>query len=211
MKENASSRRQKFEAWLTNRFWYYYKWYYLLAVFALTVIVIWVYRAATKVEYDWNIVYAHMGECDPGTAHRIETLLTQNATDITGNGKVEISIYEICHTREDEEAGENEFYAALYGHDYYIMLVDRDIYELYSRLGYFESLNGDGEADRGVYIESLSLYAVVNDAPPLQYTLAQAAERDISEESINALNEELKNDHEVLTGRAIEIVKKLGR
>ena len=61
---------------------------------------------------------------------RIKDLLSQNATDITGNGKVDISVYEICHTQEDEETGENEFFAALYGHDYYIMLVDSDIYEL---------------------------------------------------------------------------------
>ncbi|NLL39291.1 MAG: hypothetical protein GX254_06875 [Clostridiales bacterium] len=209
MNENIKSRWQKLETWLTNRFWYYHKWYYLLAVFVLTVIVIWVYRAATKVDYDWNIVYAHMGDSEPETVERIKALLSQHATDITGNGKVDISVYEICHTQEDEETGENEFFAALYGHDYYIMLVDSDIYELYRRLGYFESLYGDGEEDRGVYIESLSLYAVVNDAPPLQYTPAQAEERDISEEYLKALNEGLKEEHETLTTQAIEIVKKL--
>ena len=207
MNENLKAKLRRFENWLANRFWYYYKWYYLLAVFALTVISIWVYRTATRVDYDWHIVYAHMGESNREAAERIDAFIAQNAADITGDGKVKIDLFEICHTGEDEEAGENEFYAALYGHEYYIMFVDADIYDLYARLGYFKPL--DEEGNRGIYIESLSLYAVANDAPPLQYTAAQAEERNISEEDLADLNEELKKEHEALTAQAVEIVKKL--
>lgn len=209
MNDDFKSRFKRFEDWLTNKFWYYNKWYYLLGVFALTVIIIWIYSTAAKVRYDWNVVYAHMGESDPETAQKVKELFIEKAADTNGNGKIEISLYEICHTDEAEEKGENEFFAALYGHDYYLMAVDAEMFELYESLGYFEELDIGGESAKGVYIEALGLYAVVNDAPVLQYTAEQAEERDISEENLITINEDLKTEYEKRKEQAIAIVERI--
>lgn len=209
MSNDNISRFDKFDDWLKNIFWYYYKWYILAGAAVLTFLILWLFSALSTVEYDWNIVYAHTGQENSETAQKVKSFFKEIAGDVNSNRRTDIQIYEISNMDQAQEKGEFEFYGALYSPDYFLMMVDSATFELYSNLGFFEELDSAKPGMKGVYIEDLDMYAVVNKGPALQYTLEQAEEREVSEEELLEINTALLEEHEMMYERAINIIKNI--
>ncbi len=56
------SRFAALEAWLNNIFWYHYKWYFIIGVFIVSLLIMSAVSFIKNVDYDWIVIYSHSGE-----------------------------------------------------------------------------------------------------------------------------------------------------
>ena len=96
--EPTLSRWENISHWLENVFWYHYKWYYFVGVFAGILLISSIVSFVTKVEWDWTVPYVHAGAADKASAAAVKKALLAVGTDTSGNGKVQIKVEEFPDT-----------------------------------------------------------------------------------------------------------------
>ena len=195
----ASGRMEQLEHWLNNVFWYHYKWYFLAAVFALTLLVMSIVSFASRVDYDWTVVYAHRGPSDPAGAAAIEALMEKTAPDTTDNGKVQVQVLELCD--DVEGPGREDLYGPLLDSDTLLYVLDDGVLKQYQSLGYFQETAPCGEP---------GLMAAVNDVPVTPYVMEDFAGYEYTQEQIDDANVYRQEQHELLAEEARAILWKLG-
>ena len=186
MKENGKLHR--FEYWLTNQFWFHYKWYYMAGLFALSLVVCFVVAALTRVHYDWTVVYAHTGAAQPETVASLEEMLSARLPETSGNSRLDVQISEVL-LEEDPQALRDErgLYYAADDADIYLVLLDADSYALYhEQLGFFQS---------PVYDEQTGLYLLLNDRAPTLHTHEEELYEKFTEEELQEVNDEIVDAH----------------
>ncbi len=211
MQHENMSRFERFEYWLTNIFWFHYKWYFLLGIFVLTFLVLTAFQALTTVNYDRTVVYAHMGTVNQQKTEEVRTYVQDVADAFTGGKEKLVDVFEIAGSDEASKNGQRNIYAAFTSSDYALMLIDKPFLDLYSAMGYFEQIPGLDPGDKCVYIESLDLYAVVNKGQVKQYTMAEAIAKgvEMTEEELIKINEDLQKEYDDYIDQTIEMVKSM--
>lgn len=186
-----SSKLHRFENWLTNVFWFHYKWYFLAALFALSLALSFLIAALTRVHTDWTVVYVHEGAAQAETSASLEELLRTRLPDMTGRKKVDIVLDEIAMAEgQDALRDEHGLYYAANDPDIYLILADEEALALYrDRLGLL-----DGQE---VYDETLGLYLLLSDTPPTLHSNAEEDYASFSEEELREVNDDIVAEHEL--------------
>lgn len=197
-------KNEKFEYWLENIFWYHYKWYYIIGLFVLTLLISWVVTMVSQVNYDWTVVYAHRGTADPENLSKITECYSEYAEDTDSNGRVRVKAVEILMTDTPEEP----LYGPLSDSDYLVFFMDDYTAEKYTQLGYFEELSSGMNT---VYISSLDLYAAVNYAPYKMHYNYENEYSVYSDSEMAALNELMSEKHDKAAVSAITVLEALSK
>ena len=182
--------------WLENVFWYHYKWYYLVGVFAAVLIIASVIAFVSKVEWDWTVQYVHTGAADPAKVAALKKAFNAAATDESGNGKVQVKVVEHPGTGDP---GRRDLLGLLLSSDNILYVLDGETLEEYRALGYF----GDAVPLEG------GLWAATHDAPVALFTLEEYASYGYSQEQIDESNEWMAGEHRRLLDAAGEILQKV--
>lgn len=193
----GSGRLEQLEHWINNVFWYHYKWYFLAGVFVLALLVMSIVSFASRVEYDWSVVYAHRGAADPDTAEAIGELIERYAPDLTENGKVQVQVLEVCDT---EGPGREDLYAYLTDPETFLYVLDAAQLERYQSLGYFEEYAPCPEP---------GLTAAVHDTPITLYVMEDFVGYDYTQEQIDEANVYRQEQHEKAAAMARELLGSL--
>ena len=67
-----ASRWEKWSHWLENVFWYHYKWYFFVGIFAAVLLISSVIGFVTQVKWDWTVPYVHLGAADKASAAAVK-------------------------------------------------------------------------------------------------------------------------------------------
>lgn len=195
--ESRKGRFAEFEYWLTNMFWYHYKWYFIVGVFVVSLLIMSVASFIKNVDYDWTVVYTHEGEISSEAAKDITRAFETVCTDVNENGKVQVKLID---TKLRDEKGSYSLYGQINKEDNIIFILDEAAMELYKSLGYFTELK---------YIESLGLWAGIRDNPIRLYTLEDFAGYNYTQADIDESNEYRQGEHDKLVAQAREALKML--
>ncbi len=193
----GSGKWEQREHWLNNVFWYHYKWYFIAVVFAVALLVMSIVSFASRVDYDWTVVYAHRGEADPAGVEAIEELLEKKVTDTTDNGKVQVRVLELC---DIHGPGREDLYGPLTDPEILLYVLDDAMLQQYQALGYFAEAAPCG---------ALGLTAALNDIPVEPYRLEDFAGYEYTQEQIDESNAYRQEQHERLAEEAGVILEKL--
>ena len=180
--EPASSRWESISHWLENVFWYHYKWYYFVGVFAAILIISSIVSFVSRVEYDWTVPYVHLGAADKASVSAVKKTLTAVGSDVSGNGKVQIKVEEYPETGDP---GRKDMLGLLRESDNILFVMDGETLELYQALGYFGDAVPLGEG----------LWAATHDAPVTPFTLEEYREYGYTQEQIDDSNEYMADRH----------------
>ncbi len=191
-----ASRWEKWSHWLENVFWYHYKWYFFVGIFAAVLLISSVIGFVTQVKWDWTVPYVHLGAADKASAAAVKKALTAVGTDVSGNGKVQIQVEEYPDTGDP---GRKDLLGLVRESENILFVLDGETLALYQALGYF----GDAVplAD--------GLWAATHDAPVKPFTLAEYAEYGYTQEQIDEANEYMAGEHVRLLEAAEGILQKL--
>jgi hypothetical protein len=195
--ERKQNRFTRLEDWLTNMFWYHYKWYFIIGVFALSLLIMSVVSFVKNVDYDWTVIYAHIGAGGSDKTAEIKDSFETNGSDITGNGKIQIAVTEALF---DKQKGYYSLSGELTNSDNIIFVMDDAVIKLYQSLGYFKD---------AVYIDDLELWAGINDVPVKPYKLEDFAGYDYTQEDIDDSNSYRQGEHDKLITAAEMIIEKI--
>lgn len=186
---------RRLEDWLTNVFWYHYRWYYIAAVFVATLVIVSAVSFIAHVDYDWTVVYAHAGQADPAGAAALKERFTQAGVEVNGDRKLRVKVLELF---EGESPDRHGLYGLLDDADAFLYALDGPTAALYRDLGYFtEATEADG------------LLLAVNDAPVKPYTLAQFAEYNYTQDQIDEANAYRQEEHDKLAALARQVLENL--
>lgn len=194
-----SSKAEKFEFWMTNYFWYHFKWYVIIPLFIVTVLLAWLISSLVRVNYDWEVVYAHYGASDAAQAGQVEKWAQDAVRSATGSKKSHVRVTELAM----EPGAERLVMGALDDYEYVLFLVDGETAEYYGELGYF--LETDGE--RFASVEPLGLYAAVNDAQYREHSASENKFAGYTEAEMRDLNKLLEKRH----GEQVEAATRIFR
>ena len=137
--------------WLDN-FWYHHKWATIITAFFLIVAVFCCVQIFTKTEYDACVMFVGAGGNITNTQYNdIVASLETFAEDTDGDGKLEVcfSRETFISDRSDEMAGvlnsniSSTMQTLLY-QDYFILLLDPELYNMYKDSGMFVTLASHG-------------------------------------------------------------------
>ncbi len=194
----AASRWERASHWLENVFWYHYKWYYFVGVFAAVLLISSVVSFVTRVHYDWTVPYVHLGAEDRASAAAVKKALSAVAVDVSGNGKVQILVEEYPETGDP---GRKDLLGLLRDSGNILFVVDGETLALYRSLGYFDDAAPLGEG----------LWAVRHDEPVKPFTLEEFAQYGYTQEQIDLSNQEIAEEHAQLVEAAGDILQSLRR
>ncbi len=192
----AASRWERASHWLENVFWYHYKWYYFVGVFAAVLLISSVVSFVTRVHYDWTVPYVHLGAEDRASAAAVKKALSAVAVDVSGNGKVQILVEEYPETGDP---GRKDLLGLLRDSGNILFVVDGETLALYRSLGYFDDAAPLGEG----------LWAVRHDEPVKPITLEGFREYGYTQDQIDEYNAYAIQEHAQLVEEAAGILKKL--
>lgn len=178
----TDDKKESFEHWLTNSFWFHYKWYYLLAVFALTFIVLTAVRLLSRTDYDVRLCYISEAAADEAQVQKIISEFTEYGNR-NGN-KISVGV---TNKLLKNARGERQFFEPMDDSDEYLYLLDAPSMELCGNLGYFPD---------AVWLPNLSLYAAARDVPIVPYTKADFPDVDYTQEQIDDTNTFRMAQHE---------------
>lgn len=198
MHEEAAPEKklERWGYWLENVFWYHYKWYYMLGVFAAVLLIFSLAAHFTKVDWDWTVQYVHGGQADADGAAALKKLFTAQGTDVSGNGRVQVRVVEHVPTGDP---GRKDLLGLLGDWENILYVVDGETLALYQSLGYFgDAVSlGDGR------------WAAVNDAPFPLFTLEEYSAYGYTQEQIDESNEYMLAEHARLVAEGAAIVQSL--
>ncbi len=195
--ERKPGRLAALEDWLTNMFWYHYKWYYLVGVFIAALIVMSAVSFIRNVDYDWTVIYAHEGSADAAKSALIREAFDLSGTDATGNGRVQTAVKEALIDRKTGYYGPS---GELMRSENVLFVMDEAALKLYRSLGYF---------DDAVYLSGPGLWAGINDRPVEPYGLEDFAGYDYSQEDIDDANRYRREEHDRLVAEARFILERM--
>jgi len=133
--------------WLEN-FWYHHKWATIITAFFLIVAIFCCVQIFTRTNYDAFVMFIGSGGTITNTQYNdILSSLSDFAEDADGNGKTEV-----CFSRETFIADQSDEMSSVLNsntasmmqtllyQDYFIILIDPVLYELYKDSGMFVTL-----------------------------------------------------------------------
>lgn len=192
-----SSKAEKFEFWMTNYFWYHFKWYVIIGLFIVVVLATWLVSSIVSVEYDWEVVYAHYGVSDAAKTQQVADYAQKLTRSVTGDKKAHVRVTELCMS----DGAERLVMGALENYKYVLYFVDEETAQYYGDLGYFMESGGR----RFAPVDSLGLMAALNDA---EYKYHSADENEYSaytEAELKDLNALLSQEHDAQVEQAAKI------
>ncbi|MBR5115311.1 MAG: hypothetical protein IK101_08470 [Oscillospiraceae bacterium] len=192
-----SSKAEKFEFWMTNYFWYHFKWYVIIPLFIVTALLAWLISSLVRVDYDWEVVYAHLGEPDSAQVENVTEWAQDAVRSVTGNKKSRVRVTELSMS----PGGERLIMGALDDYEYSLFFIDKETAEYYGSLGYFLEIDGE----RFALVEPLGLYAAVNDAEYKEHSPDENKFAGYTEAEMRDLNALLAEKHEEQVARAKEV------
>ena len=187
---------EEWSHWLENVFWYHYKWYYFVGVFAAILLISSVVSFVSRVDYDWTVPYVHAGGADKASAAAVKKALLAVGSDVSGNGKVQIQVEEYPDTGDP---GRKDMLGLVRESENILFVMDGDTLALYQSLGYF---------DDAVPLMD-GLWAATNDAPVKPFTLEEFAEYGYTQEQIDESNEYMAQQHTRMLEEAAGILRSL--
>ena len=190
-------REMGFDNWLTNVFWVYYKWYFFLGVFLLTILVLAVISAAGKDRSNLRITYVYGDTPQQTQAETVRSLVEAKALPENGKGVVRarVDIFPMVN-----EAGERILYGELEDPERIYYLLDEESMSFYRAMGYF------ADAKR---LPGLDLWISVRDAPVILYRLEDFADQGYTQEQIDESNEYQIQRHQERIRAARELMAAL--
>lgn len=194
--EPSAGRWESVSHWLENVFWYHYKWYYFVGVFAAILLISSIVSFVTRVEWDWTVPYVHVGAADKASASAVKKALLAVGTDVSGNGKVQIKVEEYPDTGDP---GRKDLLGLLRESDNILFVMDGETLKLYQALGYFD--------DAVPFADGL--WAATHDAPVKPFTLAEYAEYGYTQEQIDDSNAYMAQQHARKLEEAAGILRSL--
>ena len=190
-------RMEKIENWLTNTFWFHYKWYFIIGVFLLSLLIMAAVGLVTSVSYDWTVVYAHNGAADSARAEEIRELMESLLPETGKNRRVDVEVVELSRDGGVmENYGENLLYSHLNDQNTMIYILDEKNYHIFSELGYF--------ADAVAISAMPGLYCTTNDSPVKPLDAESPEYADYSQEFLDDVYLEYVAEHEELLAKARE-------
>lgn len=94
-------------------FWFYYKWYFLAAVFVVVILADFVWGKVASGESDGQVAFITMDYIPEEVQNRISLLLEDTWGDRNGDGEKKISVYQYHYNGDTDSAGNvNEFMAS---------------------------------------------------------------------------------------------------
>lgn len=196
-----SSKFEKFEFWMTNYFWYHFKWYVIIPLFIVVVLLSWLISSLVKVNYNWEVIYAHTGEPNPVVAESVREYVQDLVISVTGDKKAKVRVTEITSAVNTE----HPIMGALENYEYTLYIVDMDTADYYGRLGYFEEIDGQ----RFAKVSSLELLVAVNDAEYREHSIDENSYAGYTEAEMADLNVVLAEKHNEQVSQTVEIFKKV--
>ncbi len=197
-----SSKAEKFEFWMTNYFWYHFRWYVIIPLFIVTVLLAWLISSLVRVNYDWEVIYAHFGEPDSAQAESVADWAQKTVREVTGSRKSRVRVTELSMT----PGAERLIMGALDDYEYSLFFVDKQTAEYYGSLGYFLEIDGE----RFALVEPLGLYAAVNDAEYRPHSPSENKFAGYTEAEMRDLNEILAREHDEQVAHAVEVFRSAG-
>ncbi len=158
-------------------FWFYYKWYILIALFFVTIFTVLIVQSVTKEKYDVRVLYAGPAVLSDAQRDAVrDAFLQQIDTDYNGDGKKTAELFDIILMNNDElkamyDSGVSDYFLnpsvikdnqetlsvnAMAG-DYVIFLIDVEYYKNLHDNGVFIPLDEMGITS-GVRHDECSLY-----------------------------------------------------
>lgn len=193
----AKSRAEQLEDWLANVFWFHYKWYFMAAVFAAALIIMFLVGAVSEVKYDWKVVYLSSA-ADSARDKELVRLLEDALPETGRNHRVDV---ELLHA-SDTGAGE-PVYGYLENEECVIFLLDEAAKEKYTKLGFFEGAVPVAGRE--------GLYAAMHDAPVKPLSAEDPQYSSYSQKFLDAVNRENLEEHDKLIGLAQTAISELSK
>ncbi len=194
----AKSRAEQLEDWLANVFWFHYKWYFIAAVFAAALVVMFIVGAVSEVKYDWRVVYLSSEAPDPAREKALIRLLEDKLPETGRNHRVDVELVNSAAGDVGEPA-----YGYLENQDCIIFLLDDAVKEKYSQLGFFE----DAMPVKG----ETGLYAALHDSPVKMLSAEDPQYSSYSQQFLDAVNRENLEEHDKLMGLAEKAASELSK
>lgn len=95
-----------------SNFWYYYKWYVLVALLVLWAVINFMLLFQGNVEPDATVSFVTMQEVPEDVQESLHSLLTEMAGDRNGDGKVEIAVNVYAYDGKGSDGTNPDGYAA---------------------------------------------------------------------------------------------------
>ena len=95
-----------------SNFWYYYKWYVLVALLVLWAVINFLIRFQGNVEPDASVSFVTMQEVPEDVQESLHSLLSEMAGDRNGDDKVEIAVNAYAYDGEGSDGINPDGYAA---------------------------------------------------------------------------------------------------
>ncbi len=194
-----SSKAEKFEFWMTNYFWYHFKWYVIIPLFIVTVLLAWLISSLVRVDYGWEVVYAHTGAPDKEMTERVTDYAQELVRTVTEDKKTHVRVTELSMDGGPEKL----IMGALDNYKYVIYFVDGETSEYYGKLGYFEEIDGSRFAE----VPGLGVYAAVNDAEYRDHSMDENEYAGFTEAEMRDLNILLSQEHDEQVTVAEEVFR----
>lgn len=193
---------QKLENWLTNTFWFHYKWYFIIGVFIFSLLIMAAAGIISSVNYDWTVVYAHCGGENSEKVKEIQELLETHLPETGNNRRIDVKVIELSEDDSIlEHYGEERMYGHLNNQDIMLFVLDFSVYSAFAKLGYFED---------AVLSPSLGgLYCASNDAPVAHLSSEDEQYEDYSQEFLDEVYLEYVEEHEAYLTAVRQVIAQL--
>ena len=201
---DGRSRMEQIEYWLTNNFWFHYKWYFIVGVFAITLLIMVVVGVASKIEYDWTVIYAHSGAADEASVKDIEGIMKDILPETGDNRRVSVKVIEMADTSDGVMAayGEQRLYSHLNDQNIMLFILDKGQLDTFTTLGYFED---------AVEMKAMpGLYCATNDSPVEYLSCEDPRYCDFPQDFLDEVYLEYVAEHEEFMAAAKAALTQLG-
>lgn len=200
--EPAGSSFERFENWLTNTFWFHYKWYFIAAVFGVTLLILILIGLVADTSYDWTVIYSHSGGSDSARCDEIKSSLEALLPETGDNRRVDVRVVELSEGGEAlSEYGEKRIYSYLNDPNCVLYILDGETLSEFNALGYFENATP--------LFAMPGLYGATNDSPVQPLSTADERYADYSQSFLDEVYLELVEEHEGFIAAAKEAISAL--
>ena len=193
-----------FESWLTNTFWFHYKWYFIAAVFGISILIMILVGLATRSSYDWTVVYAHYGAEDGESCDRLAALLEDALPETGKNRSIDVKVIDLACGEDAMSAyGERLLYSYLHDQNSMVFILDDGFRKCFSSLGYFP--------DAAELSAMPGFYSATNDSPVLPLSAEDEQYSDYSQDFLDDVYDEYVAEHAGLLAKARSVLKELSK
>ena len=136
-----------FKHWFENVFWYHYKWWFLLGVFIIALIVFISLESSRNEHYDLTAVFVQDNDITQEQAMTVLDAISESVGDLDGNGKILLN-YASINPGEATSGSvgasmQDRLLLYMTDEDYCLFFLTADQAESYCALGYFEDRLSD--------------------------------------------------------------------